>query len=158
MRQKPYFRTQISKVVSSYLEVWCLAKWARTKREDPREVPNVPLLVLKTCKANNLEKTEPLKAAFFPWPLSPEADLSNLEAYVGKIKVCPLKVTKQEVETDIRRPKADQAPDPDETPNSILQAPRRNMSNMLTQLFQACVEQAYHPHTFKVANMIVTKK
>lgn len=29
---------------------------------------------------------------------------------------------------------------------------------MLTPLFQACVEQSYHPHAFKIANTIVMKK
>ena len=153
-----YFRAQISQVASSSSGVWQLAKWARTKSQAPKEVPKMPPLTFNGHTANTFtEKADVLKKTFFPAP--PEADLRDLENYIyPPAKDCPIRITKQKVLTAIRRPKADKAPGPDGIPNRLLQACADKLSDILAPLFQACVEQSYHPRAFKIANTIVMKK
>ena len=83
------------------------------------------------------EKAEMLRNTFFPPP--PVADLTDIEGFVYPTEAdCPLLITEAEVETAIRRPKADKAPGPDGIPNRILKALSNSLTELLTPLFQAC--------------------
>ena len=102
-------------------------------------------------------KSRCIKESFFPAP--PAANLSDLEGRIyPSAKVCPLTITKQEVLVAIHQLKVDKALGPNEIPNRILQACADKLSDMLTPLFQACIEQSYHLCAFKIANTIVMKK
>ena len=118
----------------------------------------MPPLTFNGHTANTfIEKADVLKKTFFPAPL--EADLRDLENYIyPPAKNCLIRITKQEVLTAIHQSKADKAPGPDSIPNQLLQACADKLLDILVSLFQACIEQSYHPRAFKVANTIVMKK
>ena len=65
-------------------------------------------------------------------------------------------ITKLEVMAAIRRLKPDTAPGSDGIPNRM-KACSEKLVELLTLLFQACVEQVYYPRAFKTANTITLK-
>ena len=102
------------------------------------------------------EKTEMLKLKFFP--PAPTADLSDIEGSFYPSPHCPTIVTKSKVTELIRRLKPDTAPGPDGITNRIVKLCSEKMSDLLTPLFQACIDQAYHPRAFETANIIIPRK
>ena len=103
------------------------------------------------------EKAEMLKKSFFPPP--PDADTEDIQGFIyAEPKACPLTITKAEVMEAIRRPKADKAAGPDGVPNRILQAFPEKLAEVLTPLYQACLDKGYHPLAFKEANTMALKK
>ena len=102
------------------------------------------------------EKAEMLKDKFFS---SPEADLTDIQGFIyPQTPAYPLIITKEEVLAAIKRSNADKALGLDGIPNQILQAYSNKLSEMLTSLFQACIELAYHPQMFRVAHTLALKK
>ena len=98
-----------------------------------------------------------LKQKFFP--PAPPADLSDIEgSFYPSPPHCPIIVTRSEVTESIRRLKPDTAPGPDGIANRIVKACSEKLSDLLTPLFQACIDQAYHPLAFKTANTITLRK
>ena len=98
-----------------------------------------------------------LKQKFFP--PAPPADLSDIEgSFYPSPPHCPIIVTRSEVTESIRRLKPDTAPSPDGIANRIVKACSEKPSDLLTPLFQACIDQAYHPRAFKTANTITLRK
>ena len=138
--------------------LWRLAKWAKDKSEKPREIPKMPSLTRDDQIASTFEeKTEMLKQKFFP--PAPPADLSEIEgSFYPSPPHCPTIVTRSEVTESIRRLKPDTAPGPDGITNRIVKACSEKLSDLLTPLFQACIDQAYHPRAFKTANTITLRK
>ena len=138
--------------------LWRLAKWAKDKSEKPRKVPKMPSLTRDDQIASTFEeKTEMLKQKFFP--PAPPADLSDIEgSFYPSPPHCPTIVTRSEVTESIRRLKPDTAPGPDGITNRIVKACSEKLSDLLTPLFQACIDQAYHPRAFKPANTITLRK
>ena len=103
------------------------------------------------------EKIEMLKTFFFPPP--PEADLSDLPSYIyPSASECPIIITEKEVLQAIKRPRADKAPGPDGVTNRVLQACAEVLKSLLTPIFQAYIDHAYHPHAYKCAHTIILKK
>lgn len=95
---------------------------------------------------------------FFFLPLS-EANLSDLNQFVYHISSeCFSVITEREVLQAIRRPKADKALGPDEITNRVIQAYALKLALMLTSIFQACVDNTYHPYAYKCAHTIILKK
>ena len=60
--------------------------------------------------------------------------------------------------TNILRLKPDTAPGPDGIPNRVLKACSETLTELLTPLFQACVNLGYHPRAFRTAHTITLKK
>ena len=67
-------------------------------------------------------------------------------------------ITKPEVLRAFQQLSADKAPGPDGISNKILKAYAVILAELLTPLYQACIDQAYHPRVFKTANTITMKK
>ena len=103
------------------------------------------------------EKTEMLKQKFFP-PVPP-ADLSDIKgSFYPSPPHCPIIVTRSEVTESIRRLKPETATGPDGITNRIIKACSEMLSDKLTPLFQACIDQVYHPRAFKTAKTITMRK
>ena len=103
------------------------------------------------------EKSDMLKQKFFP--PAPPADFSDIEgSFYPSPPQCPMIITKLEVMEAIRRLKPDTATGPDGIANRIVKACSEKLVELLTPLFQACLEQAYHSRAFKTANTITLKK
>ena len=152
------FRKEIEKATESSMGLWRLAKWAKDKSEKTRELPKMPNLIKDGQIASTFEeKTDMLKQKLFP--PAPPADLSDIEgSFYPSPPHCPIIVTRSEVTESIRRLKPDMAPGPDGIANRIVKACSEKLSDLLTPLFQACIDQAYHPRTFKTANTITLRK
>ena len=152
------FRKEIEKATKSPTGLWRLAKWAKDKSDQTREIPKMPNLVRDDQVAETFEeKSDILKQKFFH--PAPPADISDIEgSFYPSPQQCPMIITKLEVMEAIRRLKPDTAPGPDGIANRIVKACSKKLVDLLTPLFQACVEQAYHPRAFKTANTITLKK
>ena len=152
------FRQEINKATETPQGLWRLAKWAKDKSHQSREVSKMPMLKFNDQVADTFDqKAEMLKDVFFP--ALPPADLSDIEASFYPISPhCPIIITKSEVSTALSRLKSDKAPGPDGISNRILKACSEILVELLTPLFQACVTHLYHPRAFKMANTIALKK
>lgn len=103
------------------------------------------------------EKIVMLKNFFFPPP--PIADLSDFNGFTyPTASECPITITEKEVLQAIKHPKPDKAPGPDGITNQILQACAESLKSILTSIFQACIDNGYHPHAYKCAHTITLKK
>ena len=67
-------------------------------------------------------------------------------------------ITKPEVLRALQQLSADKAPGPDGISNKILKAYTVTLAELLTPLYQACIDQAYHLQVFKTVNTITMKK
>lgn len=103
------------------------------------------------------EKSEMLKSTFFPPP--PLADFSNIPgSFYPTPFLCPMIISRSEILVTLQQLSSNKAPDPDRISNRILKAYAEKLLELLTPLFQACINQAYHPQAFKTANTITMKK
>ena len=152
------FRNAISKASESSQGIWRLPKWAKDKSHKSREIPKMPTLTFNNHSANTFEeKAEMLKGIFFPAPLP--ADLQDIPGSVyPAASEGPTVITKKEVLTKILRLKPDTAPGPDGIPNRVFKACSETLTELLTPLFQACVNLGYHPRAFSTAHTITLKK
>ena len=156
-----HFREQMAEVAASRTGLFRLAKWGKDRSDAPREIPKMPPLATAqnpNTIADTFEKrVNMLKKSFFPPP--PNADLGDLVGYsYPPTPECPALITEEEVAAALRKPKPDKAPGPDGITNRILKACSENLIKLLTPLFQACVNEGYHPKVFKIANTITLKK
>jgi exonuclease III len=152
------FRQEIEKVAGTPTGLWRLAKWAKDKSHLPREVPKMPILKHNDQIAESFdEKIDMFKNVFFPAP--PPVDLDDIPGsfYPNPVE-CPPCITENEVLAAIRRSAPDKAPGPDGFTNRLLKACAPIMVKLLTPLFEACIQQAYHPKAYKEANTITLKK
>ena len=103
------------------------------------------------------EKVDMLKKFLFFSPT--RSDLADIEhaTYPAEAE-CQQTITEEEVFTAILRQSSDKATGPDGIPNKILIALADLFTKWLLLLLQACVNLAYHPTAFKVANAIALKK
>ena len=133
------FRQEINKATETPQGLWRLAKWAKDKSHQSREVSKMPMLKFNDQVADTFDqKAEMLKGVFFPAP--PPADLSDIEgSFYPTSPHCPIIITKSEVSTALSRLKSDKAPGPDGISNRIRKACSEKLVELLTPLFQACV-------------------
>ena len=139
--------------------VWKLARWGKEKQGAPKELPQFPAIKDgRGGKARDFEgKVRALRQVLFPPP--PEADLDDIQgtdypptlAGLGAIDV-------NETRKAIFHPAADKAPGISGIPNRFLRALSDALLKAITRLFQACIDQGYHPRIFKEANTIILKK
>ena len=156
--KKLSFCQEISKATESPQGLWKLAKWAKNKSQSAREIPKMPTLVLNSQTASTFEeKSEILKSTFFPPP--PLADLSDIPGsfYLTPCS-CPMIISKSEVLGTLQQLNVDKASGPNGISNKILKVCAIKLLELLTPLFQACVNQAHYPQVFKMANTITIKK
>lgn len=67
-------------------------------------------------------------------------------------------ISRSEILVTLQQLSSDKAPGLDRISNRILKACAEKLLELLTPLFQACINQAYHPQAFKTANTITMKK
>lgn len=144
--------------------LWKLSKWATQRSRLRKEPPQFPPLKRQleagnpqTLATEFNEKAEILARKFFPEPRIAELEDLGTTEYPEKLESNRI-IDITDVKTAIRRPKADKAPGPSGIPNRILQAGIEEIAPAATLLFNACMEQGYHPKIFKKATTIVLKK
>jgi endonuclease/exonuclease/phosphatase family metal-dependent hydrolase len=155
-----HFRQEIHDAATSPEGIWKLSKWAKDRSHLPRELPKFPALKLPdgTGTASTFdEKVGVLAEQFFP--PAPEVDLSDIDptTYPPELRGGQ-SVAESEVRSAITRPKPDRAPGPDGIPNRFLKIVTGPFLKPINALFKACMEQSYHPRSFREANTIVLKK
>ena len=103
------------------------------------------------------KKSKMLKNTFFP-PPSP-VDLRDIPgSFYPTPSPCPMIITKLEVLGALQLLSSNKAPGPDGISNKILKACATTLAELLTPLYQAYIDQAYHPQAFKTVNIITIKK
>lgn len=158
--KRAHFRQEMHKASSAQGLVWKIAKWARLRSHQTKDLPQFPPLRRQEGEeaAHNFEeKVAILRNKFFPAP--PETDLSDIaEATYPDPVNQDMEITTDEVTAAIRRPKAHKAPGVSQIPNLILQTGLPKLLPYLHCLFNACIRLAYHPCLYKLANTLVLRK
>lgn len=139
--------------------LWGLAKWARERSSKPKPLPQFPSLYdSEGGKVQDFEgKVKALRKVLFP--PTPDADLRDIQ---GTVYPPPIlmenPITFEEIYNAIYHSAKDKAPGITGVPNRFLRTIIRPMGDSLTRLFQACLNNGYHPKHFKKANTIILKK
>ena len=138
--------------------LWRIARWASQRVKGATRHVSIPTLKRGTPEAQDpRSKAELLKDVHFPPPV--EADLTDITDYIYPERVSiPSQLTEKEVTTAITAASKDKAPGPDGIPNRVLQRVVSMASELLTQIFQACLDQGIHPTQWKEATTIILRK
>ena len=145
-----YFRSKIHEATEDAKGIWRLAKWARTKSHIPPPIPQFPdLTTLHGIATTFQEKAQALQHQFFPKP--PEPDLSDQEGYEYPEPFVREPITIDDVKQAIKAPHPLKAPGITGIPHLIIQESLGITAPTITRLFQACIDQGYHPKEFKQA-------
>ena len=139
--QEKSFRQAIAKATEGE-GVWRLARWARTKAQQPSELPVMPALQSSQGLAYSVtEKAEALKARFYPIV---EADLSDIQdtsfqdsTFRNSLEITRL-ATAEEVSSLLKLRKPYKAPGNDRIPNGFLRAMGPKLAEAVAQLANAC--------------------
>lgn len=155
-----FFRNQVQEAGQKGDGLWKLCKWAKTKSQSPKEPPQFPPLLRQNGEGVATtfgEKTEILRAKFFPTPRAAElSDIGDAQ-YPGPLCGMTL-ITTEEISRMISRLHANKAPGPSGIPNRVLKAGGDVLIGALAQLFNACLTEMYHPLAFREAVTIVLRK
>jgi exonuclease III len=161
------FREHIAKATSTPQGVYRLAKWARLKAGRPRELPQLPQLVVKrrnerqelvTAKLDTLpEKLNALREKFFPPPKP--ADLTDVGSgeYPEPLEIDE-EIREEEIHEALQHVTNDKAPGPDQVSNRVLKAAEEWLTPSLHKLFNATVRIGYHPKAWKSAITLALRK
>ena len=151
------FRTKIHEATEDTKGIWRLAKWARTRGHIPAPIPQFPDLTTPQGIATTFQdKVQALQRRFFPTP--PEPDLSDLEGCDYPEPFVQEQITIDDVKQAIKAPRPLKAPGLSGIPHLIIQESLEITAPALTALFQACIDQGYHPKEFKQARTIALQK
>src|SRR6187402_3869362 len=159
--QQQSFREAIAEAADGE-GIWKLAKWGRTKAQQPVELPVMPPLQSTQGLVYAItEKTEALKARFYPIV---EADLSDISdtsfqenSFQESIEV-PKLATADEVTSLLKARKPYKAPGNDRIPNGFLKAMGPRLAEAVAQLANACWALGHFPARFKEARTVVLRK
>ncbi|KAI0994438.1 hypothetical protein K3495_g13742, partial [Podosphaera aphanis] len=137
-----------------------VAKWARRDSKERTRLPQISHI--KDNEDNILTKDEDKAKAmashFFPSPV--QADLEDMEGctYPEELSNISASIEITEVEEALNKLPGNKAPGPDGIPNELLKHCRKSLSKVLTDLFNACISQGYHPSKFKESITVVLRK
>lgn len=149
-----YFRESVHEAGISSKGIWTLAKWAKDRSQTPKELPVFPTMRsgnMSTAKVTSFEgKIQILKERFFPPPQNASLEDMSTAHYPAPWQ-SSTKVTPEEIETAIRRPKSDKAPGVNGIPSRFLKQTLEVFLPHYTRLFQACIDLGYHPKEFRTA-------
>ena len=131
-----------------------LAKWARLKAGRPRDLPQLPQLLVKrrnesgetvTVKLNTLpEKLDALREKFFPKPK--DADLTDIETRLHPEPInTNEEIQEKEIRDAIQHVTSDKAPGPDQIPNRVLKDAEEWLIPHFYKLFNATIRIGYYP-------------
>jgi exonuclease III len=161
------FREYIAKATNTPQGVYRLAKWARLKAGRPRELPQLPQLVVKrrnerqelvTTKLDTLpKKLDALREKFFPPPK--HADLTDIGSreYPVPLEIDE-EIREEEIHEALQHVTNDKAPGPDQISNRVLKAAEEWLTPKLYKLFNATVRIGYHPKAWKSAITLALRK
>jgi Reverse transcriptase (RNA-dependent DNA polymerase) len=161
------FREHIAEATSTPQGVYRLAKWARLKAGHPRELPQLPQLLVKrrnelqeivTVKLNTLpQKLNALREKFFPKPK--EADLSDINPRLHPVPTyIDEEIEEKEIHEALQHVANDKAPGPDQIPNRVLKSAEEWLTPHLYKVFNATVRIGYHPKAWKAAITLALRK
>jgi len=151
------FRTKIHEATEDTKGIWRLAKWARTRGHIPAPIPQFPDLTTPQGIATTFQdKVQALQRRFFLTP--PEPDLSDLEGCDYPEPFVQEQITIDDVKQAIKAPRPLKALGLSGIPHLIIQESLEITALALTALFQACIDQGYHPKEFKQARTIALQK
>jgi hypothetical protein len=138
--------------------LWRIARWATQRAKGTTQHVSIPTLKRGAREAQDpRSKAELLKDVHFPPPV--EADLTDVTGYIYPERISmPSQLTKEEVVAAIMRASKDKAPGPDGIPNRVLQRAAGVTPELLTRIFQACLDQGVHPTQWKEATTIILRK
>lgn len=161
------FREFIASTADSTQDVYRLAKWARQKAGRPKDLPQLPELIVKrqnesqeivTHTLTTLpEKLEALRTKFFP--KIKEANLADIDEELHPIPhTIKEEITVKDIQSALRRLANDKAPGPDQIPNRVLKAAEAWLTPHLYKLYNATVRIGYHPKAWKEATTLALRK
>src|SRR6266487_2844401 len=101
-------------------------------------------------------RTQALKQCFFPTP--PDPNLLDIEGYNYPEPFVRDQITIDDVRQAIKAPCPLKAPGITGIPHLVIQESLEITALALTTLFQACIDQDYHPKEFKQACTIALQK
>ncbi|KAI1000837.1 hypothetical protein K3495_g7360 [Podosphaera aphanis] len=101
------------------------------------------------------DKAKAMASHFFPSHVS--TDLEDIEGctYPEELSTISASIEITEVEEALNKLPGNKAPGPEETPNQLLKHCRKYLSQVLADLFNACISQGYHPSKFKESITVV---
>ena len=157
------FRKDVHDAANSPEGVWRLTKWARTKSDQPAELPVMPALRTLTGLATTFEeKVLALSQRFYP---DSTADLSDIEdstfednTFLPNWLPMEQTVTESEMTSIIHRQATGKAPGRDGIPTEFLKAMGQPFAKALASLTTSCWRAGYYPIRFREAQTIVLKK
>src|SRR6266487_5176359 len=101
-------------------------------------------------------RTQALKQRFFSIP--PDPDLSDIEGYNYPEPFVQDQITIDDIKQAVKAPCLLKAPSITGIPYLVIQESLEVTAPALTTLFQACIDQGYHPKKFKQACTIALQK
>jgi hypothetical protein len=152
------FRQHMHQAGQSQEGLWRIARWASQRAKGATQHVSIPTLKRGEREAHDPHsKAEMLKDVHFPPPV--EADLTDANEYPYPEGVSmPNQLTKEEVMAAITKTPKDKAPGPDGIPNRILHRVAGVAPEVLTRIFQACLDQGIHPTRWKEATTVMLRK
>lgn len=149
-------RDRVEKAAQSPESLWKIAKWARTRENQP---PSVTPAIRRP--GTDREITEPdEKAELFreTFPAPPEANLEDTQnaQYADQIKLPP--VTEKEVLEALQAASPLKAPGPDGIPNKALQAATGLLVGHLTRIMNQSLHLGYCQSHFRSSTTVVLRK
>ena len=140
--------------------LWHMAKWAKTKANQPQTTPQFPPLQEgpdTTPTFDNTTRARILAKKFFPPP--EEADLSNIQGYTYPQEIdVPQEVTEEMIKDALRKMHPDKAPGPDGITNRVLKECIVELAPVLVPTFNMCAKLGYHPKPFREGCTIAIRK
>jgi len=85
--------------------------------------------------------------------------LSDIKGYAYPEPISiPYEVTKEDIQTEIKKLKPDKAPGPDNIPNRMLKLAAEELAPALALITQACYALRHHPAACKETITVIVKK
>src|SRR6266480_335715 len=140
--------------------LWHMAKWAKTKANQPQTTPQFPPLQEgpdTTPTFDNTTRARILAKKFFPPP--EEADLSNIQGYTYPQEIdVPQEIKEEMIKDALRKMHPDKAPGPDGITNRVLKECIVELAPVLVPTFNMCAKLGYHPKPFREGCTIAIRK
>ncbi|KAI0998166.1 hypothetical protein K3495_g10025 [Podosphaera aphanis] len=152
------WRLTVAEATKDPAKIWKLAKWARRDLEEKTRLPQISDTKNKEDNILTKDKTKALASHFFPSTVS--ADLEDIEEYTYPDKLSTISASTEiaEVEEALKKLPGNKTPGPDGIPNQLLKHCRKSLSQVLADIFNACISQGYHPSKFKESITVVLRK
>jgi hypothetical protein len=144
--------------------LWTLSRWSRQRAGKPQAPPHLPAMrrtVLNTATDRNEEKVQILIEKFFP--AGQQADLTDLTDIDDgtppeQILDIPPIITKEELDTIIRKLPNNKAPGPDGLPNEVLKNLREDIVDDLADAISRLLADGTLPQRMRESTTIALRK